>query len=389
MRACMLAYTFYETDNRVRRYAETLARRGDQVDVIALNTGNEPAQEVMNKVNIYRIQKRIIDERGSLSYLMKLLMFLMRSAIFVTRRHFEKPYELIHVHSVPDFEVFATLLPKLKGAKIVLDIHDLVPEFYASKFKKNKKSFVYKTLLLLEKLSSGFADHVIISNHIWWETIVGRSVKREKCTPILNYPDSAVFYPRPRTRTDCKFIFIYPGTINWHQGLDIAVRAFALISDKIPDAEFHIYGGDLKNNPLTKLIDDLHLHDRVFLKGFLPLDQIANVMASADLGIVPKRNDFFGGEAFSTKILEFMAIGVPLIVSRTKVDSYYFNDSVVQFFTPEDETDLAKCMLLLAGNKKIREKLAANASIFIHEYSWDNKKTEYLGIVDGLTCTRQ
>ena len=52
----------------------------------------------------------------------------------------------------------------------------------------------------------------------------------------------------------------------------------------------------------------------------MPIDQIAEVMANADLGIIPKKNDPFGGEAFSTKTLEFMSLGIPIILSRTKID---------------------------------------------------------------------
>ncbi len=47
-------------------------------------------------------------------------------------------------------------------------------------------------------------------------------------------------------------------------------------------------------------------------------------MSKADLGIVPKRAAGFGDEAFSTKILEFMALGVPVIASETQIDRYYF-----------------------------------------------------------------
>ena len=64
-------------------------------------------------------------------------------------------------------------------------------------------------------------------------------------------------------------------------------------------------------------------------------------MAEADLGIVPKRNDSFGDEAFSTKILEFMASGVPVVVSSTRVDRHYFNDKVVRFFPSGDIGRLA------------------------------------------------
>ena len=44
MRICMVAYSFYETDNRVRRYAEALARRGDKVDALSIGPSRAAAQ---------------------------------------------------------------------------------------------------------------------------------------------------------------------------------------------------------------------------------------------------------------------------------------------------------------------------------------------------------
>jgi hypothetical protein len=156
-RVCMLVYSFYETDNRVIRYAETLAKCGDQVDVIALRKKGQPDSEVLNGVMVFRIQEREKNEKKSLDYLARLIRFFFRSAVLVTKRHLEKPYDLIHVHSVPDFEVFAALLPKMLGAKIVLDIHDIVPEFYVSKFKGSSSPFFFKLLILIEKLSARFS----------------------------------------------------------------------------------------------------------------------------------------------------------------------------------------------------------------------------------------
>ena len=136
---------------------------------------------------------------------------------------------------------------------------------------------------------------------------------------------------------------------------------------------------------MLDLIKKHGLQERVLLKGILPITEIANVMSSADLGIVPKRNDPFGGEAFSTKILEFMALGVPMVVSRTKIDNYYFNDLVVRFFEPEDENDLASSILLMAQSNELRENYKRNAFIFMDKFKWENKKNEYLRIVDSLT----
>lgn len=381
----MVAYTFYESDGRVRRYAETLAKRGDQVDVIALRRTDQKKHEIISGVNIYRIQKRVINEKIQLSYFLKIMQFLINSAIFLTKQHLKKPYDLIHVHSVPDFEVFAALIPKITGAKIILDIHDIVPEFYANKFNASKNSIAFKALALVEKASIAFSNHVIIANHVWEKTLTNRSVRNGKCSTILNYPDTSIFnMQQPKMRNDNKFIIIYPGTLNRHQGVDIAIKAFALIKDEIPEAEFHIYGEGNSKETLLNLVNELNLGGRVLFKKVLPLNEIAKAMASADLGIVPKRNDSFGSEAFSTKIFEFMALGVPVIVSDTKIDRYYFDESLVMFFKAGDEEDLARCMLHMIKDKELRDSLAKNSLEFIKKYSWDVKKDEYFSLVENL-----
>ena len=381
---CMLAYSFYESDNRIMRYADALTERGDTVDIIALKSEGNPPYEKISNVNIYRVQKRMINEKNQLTYLTKLVIFLIKSFAFITKKHLQHPYDIVHVHSVPDFEVFAALIPKLQGSSIILDVHDIVPEFYASKFSGNKDSFFFKALVKIERLSIKFSDHVIISNHLWHKTLTSRSLNESKCTTIMNYPDEAIFYQRPRTRHDDKFIMLYPGTLGWHQGLDIAIKAFAKIKDQAPHAEFHIYGRGSERNKLTGLIAELHLDNKVFIKDIMPINEIAEVMANADLGIVPKKNDPFGGEAFSTKTLEFMSLGIPVIVSKTKIDNYYFNDSVVKFFNPDDVNDLAQSMITMLKNKEQRDTLRDNAFCFVEDYRWSKKKNEYFDLVDSL-----
>lgn len=384
MKICMLAYTFYESDNRVRRYAEALAKRGDQVEAIAIRQPHQATNEVVSGVHVSRIQKRLINERGKFDYLYRITMFLFKSFVLLSVRHLRKPYDLIHVHSVPDFEVFAALVPKLLGARVVLDIHDIVPEFYAGKFNVGDSSFVVKSLIAVERICCAFSDHVIIANHLWYDKLVARSVNRRKCTPILNYPDQSIFKPASDKRENPAFVMMYPGTINRHQGLDVVVRALGRAKDKIGNLEFHIYGKGPDEPKIKDLSARLGLDHIIKFNGLLPLEQMAQRMAHADLGVVPKLANDFGNEAFSTKILEFMAMGVPVLVSRTKIDSYYFDDSTVEFFESGNEEDLiAKLLSLVAGAER-RRVLIANGLRYVETNNWDFKKHEYLGLVDSL-----
>jgi glycosyltransferase involved in cell wall biosynthesis len=383
----MITYSFYETDNRVMRYAETLAKRGDHVDVLALQRDGLPKQEQLDGVNLFRLQRREVNEKGRLSYALRIVQFMFRAMYQVSAKHLRERYDFIHVHSVPDFLVFAAWLPRLLGTPVILDIHDILPEFYNSKFGSRSSSLVFRFLQGVEKVSGTFAGHVIVANHIWQERLLSRSVQAGKCTVVLNSPDRSIFKrTESKLRPKERFSMLYPGSINWHQGVDLAIRSFGKIRAQVPHVDFHIYGeGPLKAD-LVALVQELHLEDNVLFHKPIALREMAKVIEGADLGIVPKRSDNFGNEAFSTKILEFMAVGVPVIVADTMVDKYYFNDSVVQFFHAGNEDDLAHRMLELIQNPERRRLQAEQATRFVNKNDWTAKKHEYLELVDGMVA---
>jgi glycosyltransferase involved in cell wall biosynthesis len=381
----MNAYTFYETDNRVRRYAETLVKHGYEVDAFVLGRRGQPCFTVINGVRVYRIQKRSRNENLPFSYLAKLLMFFVRSAWVLALHHLRAPYDVIHVHSVPDFQVFATLVPRLMGARVILDIHDIVPEFYASKFNVNERSLAFRLLLLTERLSIAYSDHVIIANHLWHTKLTQRSVRAEKCTPIINYPDLSIFSPRARSAAaNDDFVVCYPGTLNWHQGVDLAVAAMVLLRDKVPNLKLLIIGDGPDRDKLTRMVKQEQLEDRVSMVGLMPMERVAEIMANIDLGVVPKRRNSFGNEAFSTKIFEFMAMGVPVIASKTRIDQYYFGEGAVQFFESDMAEDLADKILGLVRDPAKRASLRARGTQLIQQNNWHVKKGEYLELVGGL-----
>lgn len=380
----MPVYSFYEYDNRVMRYAETLSKLGNEVEIFSLRPGNLPKEEYLDNIKVHRLQLRQFKERTSLGYMIRLLSFFLRSFYYVTKANMKKKFDLLHVHSIPDFEVFSTACAKFNGSKVILDIHDLVPELYLSKFNKSKKNLIYKALLFLEKKSCQYADHIIVPNHLWYEKLVSRSAPKEKCSVIMNFPDESIFFPRRKERKDDRFIMLYPGTLSYHQGLDIAIKAFVEVIKRYPFAEFHIYGEGTEKNYIKNLVKEYRAEDKIIIKDLVSIKEIPKIIAEADIGIVPKRDDEFAGEAFSTKILEFMSMGIPVVVAATKIDRYYFDESVVKFFKPGDIEDLKKAIIELIENKDQRRMLSENALKFVNKYRWNVNKKLYLEIIKNL-----
>jgi glycosyltransferase involved in cell wall biosynthesis len=387
LRICHLAYTFYENDGRVIRYAEALAERGHSVDVVALKRTGQKAASHVRGVRVLRIQRRQVNEKRSWVYLAKLLWFQLKATLILAALSARHRYDVVHVHNVPDFLVFAAIVPKFLGARIILDIHDILPELYGGKFGADSTSGIFRRLQVVERLSCRFADHVIIANDLWRARLIERSVEPERCTTVLNYPDLRLF--GPRTDGPCgadRFVFLYPGTLNHHQGLDLAVKAFTAVADQMPGAEFHIYGeGPAKADLQTMAAAS---RGRVKVMDRVPLHEVAALMAAADAGVVPKRADGFGNEAFSTKIFEFMACGVPVIVSRTQIDAHYFNDTLVRFFTPGEVADLARAMLQTFADRHEQAAWISTAREFAVRNSWQERVIDYLQIVELLVGAR-
>jgi glycosyltransferase involved in cell wall biosynthesis len=387
-RICMVAYSGYETDGRVRRYAEALASRGDIVDVIALEQLNHGQKiSTLNGVTVYHIQRRDRNKTGHWSFASQMLRFLFRSSVLLTRLHARNRYDVVHIHNMPDFLVFAAWYPKLTGTRLILDIHDIVPELCASKFKSKLKYFYITGLRFVERLSARFVDHVIVSNHLWFEKLVERSVRRNQCSVVVNHPDPVIFARRQRSRRDDRFVVVYPGSFQWHQGLDIGIKAFAELKKKVPNAEFHLYGleDEKLTRPLKDVIRELGLEESVIIYGLEPLEKIVDIIANADLGVVPKRGDSFGNEAYSTKITEFMSQGIPVVVSRTKIDSYYFDDATVKFFPSGDSAAMAAAMYEVVRDPILRESLIRHGLEYVERHGWDRKKLEYFDLVDRLS----
>jgi glycosyltransferase involved in cell wall biosynthesis len=303
--------------------------------------------------------------------------------LVVSVRHLRRPYDVVHVHNVPDFLVFCALVPRLFGARVILDIHDALPELYAGKFGVSSTSSAFRALLLLERYSCRFAHSVIVANHIWHARLVERASVGGKSATLLNYPDLTIFRPKPgRSAPAAPFRVVYPGSLSRHQGVDIAVKAFAAVHPQLGDAEFHIYGEGPAKQELLDLSRALGMSDHITLHDPLPVDQVGTLMAGATVGVEPKLALGFSGEALSTKILEFMATGTPVIVSRTLAHEFYFPPDLVRFFPSGDVAALGAAFVE-ARSQPPDEATALRLRTFAATYGWEHRVADYFRLIDA------
>jgi len=386
MKICMLGFTHFEFDGRLHRYSLSLVERGDQVDMIGLGDPGEPRMWEFKGVRLYHLDSRDFKEARPASYLWNYFYFFVKAFWTVTFLHIRNRYDVIHYHNIPDFGVFCTLIPKIMGAKVILDIHDLVPEFYMRKFNVHSRHPVIRALIAVEKTSARYADHVITVTEIWRKRLAGRSVPLDKCTVILNVPLRSVFKPRISGRPKSGvFLISYHGNLAEPTGVDLLIRAVEKIKQDIPGIRLQIIGGGRDADMLQEYVRSHGLEPWVRFIPSKPLEELPTWVHPASLCVDPKREGVYSGETLSVKVMEYLGMGKAALVSRTRAASQYFDDDIVQFFNPGDIDDLAlQIRKLIRDPKRIRQ-LEKNSSRFFAKHDWKGYRERYFGILDRLT----
>ena len=389
-RIAFITHSPYPIEPRARRMAEALAERGYAVDVFCLRWPGEPETDRVKGVTIRRLPVSRRQGGGRLAYVAEYLRSFLLMAWHVTKHHLRRPYALAQVYNPPDILAFSTLIPRLLSrTRVVLDVRDMAPELFMSRFGLSLAHPITRTLRANERWACRYADAVTVCTRHQFDVMAGRGIETAKMGIVLNTPDDAIFgapvpLPRPPAATGTPFTLIYHGSILARYGLDTLIEAVPLLAPDIPDLRVEIYGfGDFKP-AVQALAARLGVDGIVRFHERLPLEQMPAAIAAADVGVVPVRRDVFTDTILPTKLMEYAHMGVPAVVGRTSTTREYFDDDMVAYFGAGDPADLARQVLALYRDPARGQALARNARRFTAEHNWPRDEAAYVGLIERL-----
>lgn len=379
-RVWSVAYTNYLADPRVRREAEALAARGDQVTAITLSEDGRPPREQVAGVSVHRVPMRRYRGGGASHYVNGYASFFARAFAWMAAH---RPPDVVHVHTIPDALVFAALAPRLRGCRVVLDVHDLTPDLFALKF--GERSRLVRGLRLIERASLQFAHAVITVHARYADMLVERGVPAERVHVVMNVADEKLFRPLDRRPSpDGSVTFVYHGTLVERYGVEVLLRAFCRARAQVPSIRLRLLGGGDFRPRALELARHLDLEGSVqFSDGFVPVDALPALLSDVDVGVAPNLQNAFTRYILPTKVMEYAALGLPTIVSRTDTVTAYFSDEMVCYVEPGNVDDLAAAMTRLAGDAPSRRRLSEAIRDFPARYSWSANKHILYGVIDG------
>jgi glycosyltransferase involved in cell wall biosynthesis len=383
-----VSFDYYPFDVRVRRLAEAAADAGYAMDVICLRKRGESRREVYNGVRIYRVpQDRGFGKALPLTVL-SWCWFMLLAGATLTWLHLRRHYRVVHVHNMPDFLVFAALLPKLLGAMVILDVQDVSPELMSAKASGRKRALLKRLAAAQEGIAARFANLVVTVGWPFEELLLQRGVPQKKLVSILNSADPKLFPPSRRTPVSHgagePFVVMYWGTVAERNGLDVAVRAVALARERVPAMRLDIMGRGEHIPALKRLAAELGVSEQVGFSEPVPAEQIVDFVLHGDVGIIPYQIDGFQELVLPTKAYELAWMQRPIVASNTPAIRSMFRAESVALCEPARPEGFAEALVELYEHPERRERMVASAAQDYAPYRWELMSERYVQVLDSL-----
>ena len=380
-----MAYSHYESDPRVIREAEAAVDGGFDVDFLALRRAGTPATEVVHGVRVFRLNQDRYRGRGHLRYVLEYAKFFLRCMVKTTALFFKRRYRVIHVNNMPDFLVFATIVPWLFGSKIILDIHDPMPNTFSSKFKGRDNGFFYRVLLWQERLSAAYCHRVLTVHHpVKHGILTKHGLKPDSIEVIANFADQELFPLRKSFSVNHKVRFVFHGTILERSGLRMLMTALTLVHHQDRVCVRIIGEGDFSAT-LKEMIQSMRLsHFVEFDNRSYPAHSISEHLSDCDVGLVPLEISSVTDFALPLKLLEYISLGLPVVSVRNNAISFYFGEDDCIFFEWNNPQSLSAAMDRIVENPELLSRYRERSLALRERFSWAGEKTKYQALLHQL-----
>ncbi|MDW7731255.1 MAG: glycosyltransferase family 4 protein [Methanolobus sp.] len=374
--------------NRLK-IAQALCEKQCNVDFICILDENQQLEETIHDVNIIRIDgdhKR----KGYFKLLNNYVVFTIRAFFKIHNLNRTKKYDYFHIHAPPDFlTVVAIPFRLIYGSRIILDLHDMLPEAVESNLQFKGSSIFVQLANMIEKSAIRFSDAIIATNSFDKQIISSRNnVDPDKIFVVMNTPNLKQYTVETAAKEDYgyenKFIILFQGTIWKRRGIQTIIDSVDLLKDKIPICLLIVGDGPFLQD-LKDIVNNKDLNDLVKFTGWVDLETLSRHISIADVCIIPFLRTKVNERGVPNKLFEYAIHEKPIIASRLKGLALTFSEKEILFYEPGNADDLAKKILWCFDNPEEAEKMTISTKRrYEEDYSWGKMEKELLKSYDSF-----
>ncbi len=392
MNACFVSQRHYPGDARLANEIRAAQDLGLSVSIICMRGQGQPLASLEDGVRIYRVPSLPRQRAGKLRYILEYATFFVPTFFLLATLHLVKGYRLVHITNLPDALVFAALVPKLLGAKVLFDLRECTPEMFIDRFGAHPEGRVIRLMVAIEQAALRFADLNITCTEQMRQALIARGGAQDRIAVIMNGGAPHLLLeprlPDPTDRAEDEFRIVTHGTVIRRYGHELLLEAMAEVVRAVPQARLTIFGRGELLPALEAQRARLGLAEQVALAGFVPDDELIRQLRRAHCGVVPLMRNPESDLVHTYKMFEYIHLGIPTVISRTKAVAAYFDEDSLRFFEPNDAHSLAAALIDLAHDPHKRYALAANALKAYERYAPPVQRQAYADLVAELLRLR-
>jgi glycosyltransferase involved in cell wall biosynthesis len=385
-RVALVGHASLPDDTRLRRQAESLRDAGYGVDLFGLRDPGQPEVEEWRGLRIIRLPVRRAFP-GFAGHLAEYLAFASLVSVRLAVEHRRQQYRLVQVATLPDFLAFAALPVRLTGVPLLLDLHEDMPAFFRDRFTTPGLRPLNTIVTAAARASAAIADAIITVHEPLRQLAIARGVPVHRISVVMDSADERIFdparVPRREFMDDRRLRLIHHSNLQRIYGLDVAIEAMSLLDPGL-EAHLDVFGDGPFRPQIEAAIAGHAVGDRVTLHGRVPQDDLPAVLAAADIGLVPTRPEPYMEYSLSTKLIEYVAMGVPVIASDLRTFRSHFDEAAIRFVPGGDPQALAQAIVTMASDPIAAKSQAAEARGQAVPYAWAIQSAHYLAVVEGL-----
>ena len=300
-------------------------------------------------------------------------------------------YDVVHAHEEAVF--FCRFLKPIFRFKLIYDMHSSLTQ-QLTNFNFTESRIIHYIFKKLEDSSINAADAVITicpdlrdyvneiisdeSKHYLIENSIFEPVKLKVADTDRHSDEST---GEAETFPSGRFCFVYAGTLESYQGIDVLIRAFSKLIEKEPDAFLFIAGGTpAQVESFRELARAEGVDEHCKFTGNVSQRVAHHYMKSADAMLSPRTE----GTNTPLKIYQQLASGIPLVATNIYSHTQVLNDDVAFLADPEPEP-FAEAMIAVMSDEGLARKKAENAlRLFNSEYSRETYVKKLGTLLNGL-----
>lgn len=298
----------------------------------------------------------------------------------IYKKALEIDADIYHFHDPELLPVGLKL--KKKGKKVIFDSH----EFYGEQLKGKKylpklirtfAAFLYKQY---ENYVCMKIDAVIQICTLNGENYFKNRAKRTEFinnAPLIQFSSNNLNYDMENRDS-----VVHIGTLSYNRGISHIVRAANMANTKL------ILGGNFNSRIYKNKLTKMNEFSSVDFKGYIYYDEMEEIFNKcfAGLSTLLHVNQYDIIDTLPTKVYNYMAAGLPVIISNTKysvdlIKKYKFGIVV----NPDNISEIANAITYLKNNKFMAKKMGENGRRILEEkFNWQIEEKKLINLYNSL-----